>query len=320
MAIVIQIGLLILGFALLVYGADFFVDGASRVADRLKIPQIVIGLTIVAFGTSAPEAAVSITAGLKGSADIAVSNVVGSNIMNIFVILGLSCLITPLMVQKTTAKIDIPIVILSSAAVPVLGMLGGSIGLVDGLILWAGMIGFLIYLIRIALKDKPQEEENQDEKKANIFFLIFKIILGGAAIVLGSTIAVDSASALATMAGWGERLIGLTIVAFGTSLPELVTSVVAATKKKADIAVGNIVGSNIFNVLFVLGTTALVTPGGVPFQSAFLIDCAVAVIAAVLLFVFVIKDFRLKRIGGIVMLSVYAVYFVYLIINPFHFL
>ena len=160
MAIVIQIGLLILGFALLVYGADFFVYGASRVADRLKIPQIVIGLTIVAFGTSAPEAAVSITAGLKGSADIAVSNVVGSNIMNIFIILGLSCLITPLMVQKTTAKIDIPVVILSSAAVPVLGMLGGSIGLVDGLILWAGMIGFLIYLVRIALKDKPQEEEN----------------------------------------------------------------------------------------------------------------------------------------------------------------
>lgn len=319
MAIVIQIGLLILGFALLVYGADFFVDGASRVADRLKIPQIVIGLTIVAFGTSAPEAAVSITAGLKGSADIAVSNVVGSNIMNIFIILGLSCLITPLMVQKTTAKIDIPIVILSSAAVPVLGMLGGSIGLVDGLILWAGMIGFLIYLIRIALKDKPQEEENQDEKKANIFFLIFKIILGGAAIVLGSTIAVDAASALATMAGWGERLIGLTIVAFGTSLPELVTSVVAATKKKADIAVGNIVGSNIFNVLFVLGTTALVTPGGVPFQSAFLIDCAVAVIAAVLLFIFVIKDFKLKRFGGIVMLLVYAVYFVYLIVNPFQF-
>lgn len=319
MAIVIQIGLLILGFALLVYGADFFVDGASRVADRLKIPQIVIGLTIVAFGTSAPEAAVSITAGLKGSADIAVSNVVGSNIMNIFIILGLSCLITPLMVQKTTAKIDIPVVILSSAAVPVLGMLGGSIGLVDGLILWAGMIGFLIYLVRIALKDKPQEEENQDEKKANIFFLIFKIILGGAAIVLGSTIAVDSASALATMAGWGERLIGLTIVAFGTSLPELVTSVVAATKKKADIAVGNIVGSNIFNVLFVLGTTALVTPGGVPFQSAFLIDCAVAVIAAVLLFIFVIKDFKLKRFGGIVMLLVYAVYFVYLIVNPFQF-
>lgn len=319
MAIVIQIGLLILGFALLVYGADFFVDGASRVADRLKIPQIVIGLTIVAFGTSAPEAAVSITAGLKGSADIAVSNVVGSNIMNIFIILGLSCLITPLMVQKTTAKIDIPIVILSSAAVPVLGMLGGSIGLVDGLILWAGMIGFLIYLIRIAIKDKPQEEENQDEKKANIFFLIFKIILGGAAIVLGSTIAVDSASALATMAGWGERLIGLTIVAFGTSLPELVTSVVAATKKKADIAVGNIVGSNIFNVLFVLGTTALVTPGGVPFQSAFLIDCIISVVAAVMLLLFVFKDLKLKRAGGIIMLAVYAVYFVYLIINPFNF-
>ncbi len=318
MAMVIQIGLLILGFALLIYGADFFVDGASRMADRLKIPQIVIGLTIVAFGTSAPEAAVSITAGLKGSADLAVSNVVGSNILNIFIVLGFSSLITSLMVQKTTSRIDIPIVILSSTAIPVLGMIGGSIGFVDGLILWAGMIGFLIYLIRVALKNKPQEEE-QEEKKANVFFMIFKILLGGAAIVLGSTIAVDSASALATMAGWGERLIGLTIVAFGTSLPELVTSAVAATKKKADIAVGNVVGSNIFNVLFVLATTALVTPGGVPFQSAFLIDCIIAVVAAVLLMLFVFKDLKLKRLGGVVMLMVYAVYFIYLIVNPFQF-
>ncbi len=320
MQIVIQIGLLILGFVLLIYGANFFVDGASKVADRLKIPQIVIGLTIVAFGTSAPEAAVSIAAGIKGSADLAISNVVGSNIMNIFLILGLSCIITPLLVQKTTARIDIPLVILTSAAVPVLGLIGNKLGLIDGIILWIGMIGFLVYLIYIALKDKPQEEEaKKEEKKAPILWLIFKIILGGAAIVWGSTLAVDSASALATMAGWGERIIGLTIVAFGTSLPELVTSVTAATKKKADIAIGNVVGSNIFNVLFVLGTTALVTPGGVPFQMAFIIDCVMAVIAAVILFFFVFKGLKLKRAGGIVMLAVYVIYLVYLIINPFQF-
>lgn len=320
MLVVLQIFLLILGFALLIFGADFFVDGASKIADRMKIPQIIIGLTIVAFGTSAPEAAVSITAGFKGSADLAVSNVVGSNIMNIFLILGLSCLITPLLVQKTTARIDIPVVILSSAAVPVLGMLGGKIGLIDGLILWVGMVAFLIYLIKMALKNRPKTEETEKkEKKQNILWLIVKIILGGVMIVLGSRLAVDSASALATMAGWGERIIGLTIVAFGTSLPELVTSVIAATKKKADIAIGNVVGSNIFNVMFVLATTALVTPGGVPFQMAFIVDCAMAVLAAVLLFLFVFKGLKLNRAGGIVMLSVYAVYFVYLIINPFNF-
>lgn len=311
--------LLVVGFVLLIWGADFFVDGAGRVAARLKIPQIVIGLTIVAFGTSAPEAAVSISAGLKGSADLAVSNVVGSNILNIGIILGISALITPLAVQKATRKFEMPYVMIVTVILMLLGMFDGKLGWVDGLILWAGMILFLVYLLNVAKKGKNevQEEEQDDKKKkAPLIWLIAKILIGGAAIVLGSDFAVDGATAIATSVGWSERLIGLTIVSLGTSLPELVTSVIAAIKKNADIAIGNIVGSNIFNILFVLGTTALITP--VAYQEAFIIDNIVAFVIAALLLVLVLnKDCRLKRIGGGVLLASYVIYFVYLMINPF---
>ncbi len=311
--------LLIAGFALLIWGADFFVDGASKVADRMKIPQIVIGLTIVAFGTSAPEAAVSISAGLKGSADLAVSNVVGSNIMNIFIILGISALITPLAVQKGTRKYEMPYVMAVTVLMMLLGMFDSKLGWVDGIILWVGMILFLVYLLNVAQKgknDTPAEQSETGKKKAPILWLLAKILFGGAAIVLGSDFAVDGATAIATSMGWSERLIGLTIVALGTSLPELVTSVIAACKKKADIAIGNVVGSNIFNVLFVLGTTALITP--VTYQNAFIVDNIVAAVAALLLFLFVLnKDCKLKRWGGAVLLGAYVVYFVYLMINPF---
>ena len=319
MSLWLAILLLVIGFALLIWGADFFVDGASRVAARLKIPQIVIGLTIVAFGTSAPEAAVSISAGLKGSADLAVSNVVGSNILNIGIILGISALITPLAVQKATRKYEMPYVMIVTIILMLLGMFDGKLGWVDGLILWAGMILFLVYLLNIAKKGKneeQEEEQNEKKKKAPLIWLILKIIIGGAAIVLGSDFAVDGATAIATSVGWSERLIGLTIVALGTSLPELVTSVVAAMKKNADIAIGNIVGSNIFNILFVLGTTALITP--VAYTEAFIIDNIVALVIAVLLWVLVLnKDCKLKRVGGGILLASYVIYFVYLMINPF---
>ncbi len=319
MNIWVAILLLIAGFALLIWGADFFVDGASKVADRMKIPQIVIGLTIVAFGTSAPEAAVSISAGLKGSADLAVSNVVGSNILNIGIILGISALITPLAVQKGTRKFEMPYVMVVTVLLMLLGMFDGKLGWVDGIILWAGMILFLVYLLNVAKKgknDAPAEEAEAGKKKAPVIWLIAKILLGGVAIVIGSDFAVDGATAIATTMGWSERLIGLTIVALGTSLPELVTSVIAAIKKNADIAIGNIVGSNIFNVLFVLGTTALITP--VSYQSAFVVDNVVAFVFALLLFLFVLnKDCKLKRWGGALLLVTYVVYFVYLMINPF---
>lgn len=319
MSLWLAILLLVIGFALLIWGADFFVDGASRVAARLKIPQIVIGLTIVAFGTSAPEAAVSISAGLKGSADLAVSNVVGSNILNIGIILGVSALIIPLAVQKGTRKFEMPYVMIVTVILMLLGMFDGKLGWVDGLILWAGMILFLVYLLNVAKKGKAEaqdEEQDEKKKKAPLIWLIVKIIIGGVAIVFGSDFAVDGATAIATSVGWSERLIGLTIVSLGTSLPELVTSVIAAIKKNADIAIGNIVGSNIFNILFVLGTTALITP--VAYTEAFIIDNIVAFVIAALLLVLVLnKDCKLKRVGGGILLASYVIYFVYLMINPF---
>ena len=319
MSLWLAILLLVIGFALLIWGADFFVDGASRVAARLKIPQIVIGLTIVAFGTSAPEAAVSISAGLKGSADLAVSNVVGSNILNIGIILGVSALITPLAVQKGTRKFEMPYVMIVTVILMLLGMFDGKLGWVDGLILWAGMILFLVYLLNVAKKGKAEvqeEEQNEKKKKAPLIWLIAKILIGGVAIVFGSDFAVDGATAIATSVGWSERLIGLTIVSLGTSLPELVTSVIAAIKKNADIAIGNIVGSNIFNILFVLGTTALITP--VAYTEAFIIDNIVAFVIAALLLVLVLnKNCKLKRVGGGILLASYVIYFVYLMINPF---
>ncbi len=321
MSLWLAILLLVAGFALLIWGADFFVDGASRVAERLRIPQIVIGLTIVAFGTSAPEAAVSISAGLKGSADLAVSNVVGSNILNVLIILGISALITPLAVQKNTFKFEIPYVMLVTIVLMLLGFFDGKLGWVDGLILWAGMIAFLVYLLWVAKQgraDIKEEEPKEGKKKAPIIWLIAKILIGGVVVVLGSNFAVDGATVIAEKMGWGERLIGLTIVALGTSLPELVTSVIAAIKKNADIAVGNIVGSNIFNILFVLGTTALLTP--VNYQKGFLIDGIVALVTTILLFVLVMnKKLELKRWGGAILLISYVIYFIYLIINPLNF-
>ena len=250
---------------------------------------------------------------------MAVSNVVGSNILNIGIILGVSALITPLAVQKGTRKFEMPYVMIVTVILMLLGMFDGKLGWVDGLILWAGMILFLVYLLNVAKKGKAEvqeEEQNEKKKKAPLIWLIAKILIGGVAIVLGSDFAVDGATAIATSVGWSERLIGLTIVSLGTSLPELVTSVIAAIKKNADIAIGNIVGSNIFNILFVLGTTALITP--VAYTEAFIIDNIVAFVIAALLLVLVLnKDCKLKRVGGGILLASYVIYFVYLMINPF---
>lgn len=317
MEIVLQFFLLIVGFVLLIKGADWFVDGAAGIADRFGIPQLVIGLTIVAFGTSAPEAAVSITAALNESAELAVGNVLGSNILNILIILGLTAVITPVAVQDSTFKYEIPFVIIITIIMAVLGYFGGSVNRIDGIILWALFIVFFVYLIKMAKKGQTAlveegEDNDGDSQKKNIFLLIFLTIIGIVMIVVGSDVTVDSASAIATTFGMDPRLVGLTIVALGTSLPELVTSVIAARKGNADIAIGNIVGSNIFNILFVLGTTALITD--VPYEPNFIVDAVIATIAAVVLLVCVAnKERKLKRGGGAVMLAMYAAYFVYLI-------
>ena len=310
--IITQILLLVVGFVMLIKGADWFVEGASKIADRFGIPQLVIGLTIVAMGTSAPEAAVSITSALKGSADITIGNVLGSNILNVLIILGLTAVVRTIAVQKSTIKYEIPFVIIISAVMAVLGLMDGTIKRWEGGVLWALFIVYMIYLFKMAKSGQAVTEEvAEDGKKDPIWKLLILVVIGVVLIVWGSDVTVDAATKLATLFGMSERLIGLTIVALGTSLPELVTSVTAAIKGKADIAVGNIVGSNIFNILFVVGTTALITP--VAYQSNFMVDSIVAVATMVLLLVCVVRKKQLNRPCGIIMLVGYVAYFIYLI-------
>lgn len=310
---IVQFLLLVVGFVMLMKGADWFVDGASKIADKFGIPHLVIGLTIVAFGTSAPEAAVSISAGLKGSVDLAISNVVGSNIMNVLLILGLASIIYPLAVKPSTIKIDIPFVFGISILLLIFGVADGEIGRLEGIIFWILLAVDVAYMIKLAMKGQGEGEEiaGADENDTMVKLLAL-IIIGGVLIIWGSDITVDAATIIAQKLGMSERLIGLTIVAFGTSLPELVTSCVAAKKKETDIAVGNIVGSNLFNILFVLGTTAVITP--IAYESAFIFDNVIAILVMAVLWLFVYKDKKLNRTGGIIMLVMYAAYFVKLII------
>lgn len=314
MELFLNILLLIAGFALLIKGADFFVDGASGIADKFGIPQIIIGLTIVAFGTSAPEAAVSITAAFNQNTGVAIGNVIGSNILNILIILGVTSCIIPLTVQKNTLKYEIPFVIFITVLLVVMGGLLGELGLIAGIILLAVFAVFFVYLIRTS-KNGGGEESEEPKKKKPVWLLILMTLLGLVGIVLGSDFTVDGATVIAKTFGMSDRLIGLTIVALGTSLPELVTSIVAGKKGNSDIAVGNIVGSNIFNILFVLGLTAVICP--IPYEPKFVIDGIIAIAAAILLLLCIIfdKEKKIRRWGGITMLVCYAGYFVYLIMG-----
>lgn len=311
MQILIQFVLLAVGFVLLMKGADWFVEGASKIADKFGIPQLVIGLTIVAMGTSLPEAAVSISAALKGSAGLTIGNIVGSNILNVLIILGLTSVICAVPVKKSTVKYEIPFTIGITVALAVMGLLDNQVSRLEGIGLWALMIVYLLYLLRMAKKGEPLEEVPEAGKNDTVLKMVLMVVVGAAMIVLGSNVTVDAATELAIIFGMDERLIGLTIVALGTSLPELVTSVTAAVKGKSDIAIGNIVGSNIFNILFVVGTTAIITP--VSYSADFLADSIVAAAAMILLFVCVLRRQKLTRLGGAIMLVGYAAYFVYLI-------
>lgn len=301
-----SIVLLIIGFVMLVKGADWFVDGAAGIAARFGIPQLVIGLTIVAMGTSAPETAVSITAALKGNAGITMGNVLGSNILNVLIILGVTALVRPIRVKNSTVKYEIPFMIGVSVLILILGWTGNQVEFWEGLVLWAAFLMYLFYLFRMTKKGG----ESQEVPKTGLLRQILELVVGMALIIWGSDISVDSASELARIFGMSERFIGLTIVALGTSLPELVTSVMAAWKGNADIAVGNIVGSNIFNILFVIGCTTLITP--VAFAPGFRVDGVVAILAAVLLWFFVFINKKLDRGEGAVLLLAYLGYFVYL--------
>lgn len=309
MTILIQVALLTIGFVMLVKGADWFVDGSSGIADKFGIPQLVIGLTIVAMGTSAPEAAVSITAAFKGTADITVGNVVGSNILNVFIILGLASAITSIAVAKTTVKYEIPFMLAITVLFMCFGYTGGTINRIEGILLWTAFVGYLFYMFWLIKSGQADAEEI--EVKGSMGKLLLLVAVGLVLIVWGSDVTVDAATELAKIFGMSERFIGLTVVALGTSLPELFTSVTAARKGKADIAIGNIVGSNIFNILFVVGTSAIIIP--ITFASTFVIDCLVATAAGVILWMFVFKKRKLTRVGGIVMLICYVAYFVYLL-------
>lgn len=313
MQLILSVLLLALGFVLLIKGADFFVDGAAKIADKLHIPQLVIGLTIVAFGTSAPEAAISITAGLRGNAGIAVGNVLGSNIFNILLILGVTALLVPLRMQRSTLRIEIPFTFFVTLVLTVLGLSFGVLNLWSGILLWVLFLLFLVYLWRLSKKETTAFDEAHTANNDPLWKLLLWMILGMAAIIWGSDLTVDNATKLAQAAGISDRVIGLTIVAFGTSLPELITSITAAKKGNGDIAIGNIIGSNIFNILFVLGTTSLVAT--VPYGNAFLTDSLCAIAAVAMLFFCVLRRKRLTRTGGIVMLVSYAAYFTYLCLS-----
>ena len=309
MEILIQVLLLAVGFAMLVKGADWFVDGAAGIAVKFGIPQLVVGLTIVAMGTSAPEAAVSITGAMNGAADISVGNVLGSNILNILIILGLTGLITNVAVQKSTLMVEMPFMLVITVVFAIFGLNNGTVGLVEGIVLWALFIAYLAYLFVLTKKGNLQEEEKAEDRP--VWQLILLGVVGAAIVIWGADITVDAATKIAKSLGMSERFIGLTIVALGTSLPELVTSVAAARKGNCDIAIGNIVGSNIFNILFVIGTSSLIIP--VVFEKTFMVDAIIALGAGVLLWVATVRKKMLTRPWGIVMLAAYAAYFVYLI-------
>ena len=315
---IVSLVLLVAGFVMLIKGADMFVDGASKIAAKLKVPLIVIGLTIVAFGTSAPEAAISINSAIQDNAGIAVGNVIGSNILNILIILGISALFTAVPVKKATFRYEIPFVIVISVVLLLLGIFGGTIGKLDAVILLLLFVAFFVYLILLSKKGDSSADDDVPAltEKDTVLKMILFIIIGLVAIVLGSDFTVTGATAIAEALNVDDRIIGLTIVAFGTSLPELVTSVTAARKHQADIAIGNIVGSNIFNILLVIGLAGVFSPNPIKFENSFIIDGIVAAVSAVLLWLLIFKDKKLRKSGGIIMLCCYAAYFVYLLIQP----
>ncbi len=309
--IVLNILLLLAGFVLLIKGADFFVDGSSSIAKLLKVPSVVIGLTIVAMGTSAPEAAVSITAGVQGSNEIAVSNVVGSNIFNMLVVVGVCAIITPFELDRTILKRDFPINIGANAALLVMMLIGSIISRLDGIIMLVLMIAYIAWLVVSAINNR---EESTDEIKTMSPVLSIVCIVGGlAAIIFGGDLVVDNATAIAQAVGLSETFIGLTIVAIGTSLPELVTSVVASKKGENGLALGNVVGSNIFNLLLILGLSSSISPIAV--DSRAVVNCVFLLVMTVAMYALCASRKKLGKVAGISMVSLYALYTVYLVIQ-----
>ena len=317
--------LLAVGFAFLVKGADFFVEGSSSIAKKLKVPPIIIGLTIVAMGTSLPETAVSVTASLVQNNELAVSNVVGSNIFNLMFVIGVCSILTPIMVQKATVVRDIPLSLGCALFLLVLGIsglgdkAGMTLGHADGVIFFIVFAGYIFTMVLSAMKARAagqkieiegvEECDNMKELsygKSSLF-----LIVGAAAIAFGGDLTVDTASRIAIELGMSQTLVGLTIVSIGTSLPELVTSVVAARKNEVDMAVGNAVGSNIFNILIVLGISSAISPVALIREN--IIDIVLLMVFSVMVWIFAGTRKKIERKEGIIMVVVYLVYCAYII-------
>lgn len=321
--IFLQIFILVAGFAFLVKGADFFVDGASSIAKALKIPAVVIGLTIVSFGTSLPELAVSVTSAIENAEGIAIGNVIGSNIVNLMLVAGCAAAISPMKMEKSLMKKDFPFSILITAVLFV--MLADKffspdaqqniISRADGIILLLFFVIFMYSTVSYSLSDQNAESEQTEnpEEKSPLAKSILATILGLAGVIIGGQMVVKSATFIAKAAGMSDTLIGLTVVAFGTSLPELVTSVIAARKGENEIAMGNVIGSNIFNILFILGVSAAIRPLNV--DPACIYDTIILIFLSALVWLMARPKFQLGRASGIIMILLYAAYDVFVFLR-----
>ena len=310
--IIMEYIFLVIGFVLLIKGADFFVDGASSIAGKLKVPSLIIGLTVVSMGTSLPEAAVSISASLSGSNAISLGNVIGSNLFNLLVVVGVSSTILPIITDMDILKRDMPINLAVTAVLFVM-LLDGKLGRADAIILLIFLATYMFMLIRTALQHRVEEPE---QKVLSWFKSIIFVIAGAGAIIGGGQLVVDSAKTIAATLGMSETLIGLTVVAVGTSLPELVTSIVAAKKGDSGIAMGNVVGSSIFNILFILGVTGVITP--MTANNAIFIDTAILIGVGVIMLFFAYTKRKTSRWEGIVSTVLYLVYMAYIIMRAYN--
>ena len=308
-SIIIQIVLLIVGFVFLIKGSDFFVDGASSIASILKIPTIIVGLTIVAFGTSAPEAAVSITSSLTGSNAMAVSNVIGSNLFNMLMVIGIAAVLSELLMEKKVLEFDLPFLVGITILWAVFIVIGWDITNIEGIILLVILIAYVIYLIHTARKS--DDANNVEKPKFGLPKSILFILVGLVGIILGGDLVVDSASAIAIAFGMSETLVGLTIVAIGTSLPELVTSITALKKGENQLVIGNVIGSNIFNILFVLGASSAIS--AIPLDSSLLIDVLFMIFVTVLCFIFGKTQDKYDKKEGVILISLFIVYMAFAI-------
>lgn len=301
---------LLVGFVLLIKGADFFVDGSSSVARLLGIPGFVIGLTVVAMGTSAPEAAVSITAGISGSNEIAISNIIGSNLFNLLVVAGLSAVIKPYKIENTILKRDFPVNVAVSGVLLIMLLLGGSVSRIDGIILLVLFVGYIALVLVKAFKNRETSIDPEVKTMSPVLSVV--CIVGGlAAVIFGGDLVVDNAVAIAQTLNWSETFIGLTIIAIGTSLPELVTSIVAAKKGESGLALGNVIGSNLFNIMFILGLSTAITP--IATDSSMIINAIILLAVTALIYIFSMIKKSLGRIVGGVCVAGYFAYTAYLV-------